>query len=162
MKYTDYQNEYPLATDYLNRVREADERVQWLRERANNMRMCLTDSSAKMTRTPHSGSPDQQKILTILAEVDEMQEKIAEAEVAAEATRLEVGRTICELGDLMCQKVLMLRFIRLKNWQEISDEIGYCLTHIYRFRDMGLAELEKTLKADEKSLYEGKKEADVI
>ena len=84
MKYTDYQNEYPLATDYLNRVREADERVQWLRERANNMRMCLTDSSAKMTHTPHGGSADQQKILTILAEVDEMQEKIAEAEVAAE------------------------------------------------------------------------------
>jgi len=41
MKFTDYQNEYPLATDYLNRVREADARVQWLWKRANSMRMCL-------------------------------------------------------------------------------------------------------------------------
>ncbi len=146
MKYTDYQNEYPLATDYLNRVREEDERVQWLRERANNMRMCLTDSSARMTHTPHSGSPDQQKILTILAEVDEMQEKIAEAEVAAEATRLEVGRTICALSDSTCQKVLMLYYIGKRNWQEISDEIGYSPTHVYRLRDMGLAELEKKMK----------------
>jgi hypothetical protein len=45
MKYTDYQNEYPMATDYLNRVREADERVQWLRERAHESTMQKHKSS---------------------------------------------------------------------------------------------------------------------
>ncbi len=143
-----YDNpEYPMACEYLNQVKEAEDRVVWLRERAENMKMCLTDTSVHMTKMPHSDSPDQQKILTSLAEVDEMQGKIAEAKMAAEAVRLEVGKTVCQLNDPVVQKALLLHYVEMHSWREVAKDMGYSVTHVTRLRDAGYAELEEMLAA---------------
>ena len=85
-----YKSDYPMACEYLGRVRQADRHVEWLRERVANMRMLLTDTSVHLTDMPHSDSPDQQKDQTIQAEIDEMEREITEAEASARDIRQEV------------------------------------------------------------------------
>lgn len=138
---------YPTACEYLGRVRQADRHVEWLRERVANMRMLLTDTSVHLTDMPHSDSPDQQKNLTLLAEIDEMEREIKEAAATAKETRLEVGMTVCRLSDPIIQKVLLLHYLEGKSWRDVAGEIRYSPAQTYRFRDAGYAELEEMLKA---------------
>lgn len=111
------------------------------------MRMLLTDTSVHLTDMPHSDSPDQQKNLMLLAEIDEMEREINEAEATAKGTRLEVGMTVCRLSDPIIQKVLLLHYLEGKSWRDVADEIRYSPAQTYWFRDAGYAELEEMLKA---------------
>ena len=138
---------YPTACEYLGRVRQADRRVEWLRERAANMRMLLTDTSVHYSDMPHSDSPDLQKDQTIQAEIDELEREISAAEVSANATRQEVGSTLARMEDPVLQRTLILYFLKGKRWTEVADKIGFSIAQTFRYRDAGLAELEKLLQA---------------
>ncbi len=137
---------YPIACEYLGRVRDADRHVEWLQERVANMRMLLTDTSVHLTDMPHSDSPDQQKNLTLLAEIDEMEREIIAAEASAKETRLEVGLTVCRLSDPVIQRVLLLYYLEKKSWRDVAGEMNYSPAQTYRYRDEGYAELEEILK----------------
>ncbi len=76
---------YPVACEYLGRMRDAERHVDWLRQRVANMRMLLTDTSVHLTDMPHSDSPNLKKDQAIHAEIDAMEREIAEAEASAKA-----------------------------------------------------------------------------
>ena len=139
--------EYPVACEYLGRVREAERHTDWLRERAANMRMLLTDTSVHMTDMPHSDSPNLQKHETLHAEIDELEREIAEAEKAAEDIRIEVGRTVCRLSDPLSQRAIIYHYLHGLSWRETAGKMKFSQTQVYRFRDAGYAELEEMLKA---------------
>ncbi len=143
-----YKSGYPTTCEYLGQVRDADRRVEQLRERVMNLRMLTTDISVHYTDMPHSDSPDQQKILTILAQIDEMEREIAEAEASAKATRLDVGMTVCRLKDPSAQKVLLLHYLEGKKWKEVAEEIRYSVPRVYQFRDAGIQELDQILATE--------------
>lgn len=138
---------YPVACEYLGRVREAERHVDWLRQRVANMRMLLTDTSVHLTDMPHSDSPDLQKDQAIYAEIDAMEREIAEAEASAKDTRLEIGKTVCRLSDPVIQRILLLYYLENKSWRDVAGEMNYSPAQTYRYRDVGYAELEEILKA---------------
>ena len=137
------RSEYPLACEYLGQIRAADRHVEWLRDRKMNLQMLLTDTSVHLPDMPHSDSLDLQKHQTIQAEIDEMEREFKEAETAAAATRLEVGRTVCRLSDTKSQKVLLLRYLENMSWWDIASEIKYSPAQTYRFRDAGYVSWRK-------------------
>lgn len=138
--------EYPVACEYLSRVREAERHVDWLRERVMNMRMLLTDTSVHLTDMPHSDSPDLQKDQAIYAEIDEMEREIAVAEKVKEDIRIEVGRTVCRLSDPLSQRAILYHYLQGLSWRETAGKMKFSQTQVYRFRDAGYAELEEMLK----------------
>lgn len=138
---------YPKAYEYLNRIKEAEDYVDWLRGRADNLRMLLTDTSVHLNGMPHGGSPDLQKHETIQAEIDELERELTEAEISARKIRMEVGLTICRLSDTLGQKVMIHRFIKHEDWKTVSQETGYSTSLIFKYKDEALSELEKILTA---------------
>lgn len=138
--------DYPVACEYLCRVREAERHVAWLRQRVENMRMLLTDTSVHLTDMPHSDSPDMQKHETLHAEIDELEREIAEAEKAKEDIRIEVGRTVCRLSDPIIQRVLILHYLDGKRWKDVAVAIKYSVPRTHQFRDMGMKELDQLLR----------------
>ena len=136
---------YPAARTFLERVRIADRKVEDMRMRIENLRMLLTDRSVHLSNMPRGSSPDQQRMQTVFAEIDELEREKAQAEAEAEAIRIEVGQMICRVSDLLSQKVLMMYYLEGRQWIDIGSEIGYCRHHIYRVRDKGYAEIEKML-----------------
>ena len=142
-----YKTGYPAACEYLGRVRAANRHVEWLRDRKANLQMLLTDTSVHYTDMPHSDSPDLQKHQTIQAEIDEIERQITAAEASAAEIRLEVGRTVCRLSDPVVQKALILHYLDGKYWTDVAGVIRFSIAQTYRYRDAGLAELEKLLRA---------------
>ena len=138
--------EYPMACEYLGRVRDAERNVERMKERMLNLRMLLTETSVHLTDMPHSDSPDLQKHETLHAEIDEMEREIAAAEETAKTTRLEVGMTVCRLSDPIIQRILLLYYLENKSWRDVAGEMNYSPAQTYRYRDVGYAELEEMLK----------------
>ena len=135
------------AKEYLNQVREADQKVEWLRRQVANLRRLTTDTSVHLTDMPHSDSPDQQKLLTILAEIDELERQIPIAEKKAESIRQEVGYLICRIHDQTVQDILTFRYMEGQYWKDIAQKTGYSIPHVRRFNAAGLAELNQLLSA---------------
>ena len=138
-------NAYPLACAYLEQIREADRNVNRLRSRLFNLRMLTTDTSVHLTDMPHSGSPDQQKLATLLAKIDELERQIPEAEQAARDIRYEVGNLIDEIPNEEAALVMIHRYVDGKPWQQIISEIGFATTKTYALHEKGLAALEEIL-----------------
>jgi len=138
---------YPAARTFLERVRIADRKVEDMTMRIENLRMLLTDRSVHLSDMPRGSSPDQQRMQTVFAEIDELEREKAQAEAEAEVLRIEVGRMICRVSNPYSQKVLMLHYLENKQWSDIGSEVGYGRHQVYRARNAGYAELEKMLHA---------------
>ena len=139
------KQEYPLAKAFLERVREAERKVSSLEMRIENLRMLLTGRTVQLSDMPHSDSPDQEKMATLFADIDELEREKAQAEAEAEAIRIEVGRMICRLSDPLAQKVLMLHYLEHLNWRAVTEKSHLCISQVYQHRNQGYAELEKSL-----------------
>ena len=105
-------NPYPLACAWLNRIREAERKVERIRQRIANLRMLTTDDSVHLTDMPRGSSPDQQKLATLMAEIDESERELAEAEIALKAIRKEIVNTVNSLDNELLQKILIFRYIQ--------------------------------------------------
>ncbi len=144
-----YQSMYPVAEEYLGRVREAERKVEVLRQRKENLQMLLTDTAAHLKETRNNDSPDPQRNETVHAEIDEAEREIQEAEEARDRIREETGRMICQLSDPVSQKILILYYLKNMSWGEVSRKIGYSRSHTFRYRDAGYAELEELISKDD-------------
>ena len=142
-----YKSGYPMACEYLGRVRDAEQNVERMKERVLNLRMLLTDTSVHLTDMPHSDSPDLQKHETLHAEIDEMEREIAAAEIPKQETISEVGMMLTRLQDPLGQRALILYYLEKKRWTEVAEKMQFSIAQTYRFRDAGLAELEVLLQA---------------
>ena len=137
---------YPLACAWLNRIREAERKVERIRQRIANLRMLTTDDSVHLTDMPRGSSPDQQKLATLMAEIDESERELAEEEIALKAIRKEIVNTVNSLDNELLQKILIFRYIQKMEWQDIATEIQYARSHTFRLYDQALAALEKHLR----------------
>ena len=140
-----YKSGYPMACEYLSRVRESERNVERMKERVLNLRMLLTDTSVHLTDMPHSDSPDLQKHETLHAEIDALEREIENAEATAVDIRLDVGRTVCRLSDPMSQRVLLLHYLEGMKWKEVAEKIRYSVPRVYQLRDAGIQELDQML-----------------
>ena len=139
---------YPLAQKYLGRVREAERKVEQMEFRKANLRMLLTDTSVHLSDMPRSDSPDPQRHQTIHAEMDALEREIAAARQELEKIREETGMMICRLSRPTTQRVMLLYYFQNKrSWLEVAQELGYSKAQVFRYRNRGLAELEKMLEA---------------
>ncbi len=142
MKYS-----YPMAQGYLGQIRDAERNVERMKERVLNLRMLLTDTSVHLTDMPHSDSPDLQKHETLHAEIDELEREIAVAEKSKQEVVTEVGMMLTRLQDPLGQRALILYYLEKKCWTEVAEKMQFSIAQTYRFRDVGLAELEKLLRS---------------
>ena len=139
------ESRYPLARAMLAKVRRADRKVELLRQRVANLRMLTTNTTVRLTGMPRSGSPDQQRLATLLAEIDEKERELQEAEMAALAIRHEAVKSINRISDPLLQQILRLHDLEGKSWKDIPDEIGYGRSRSFQYYDAGLAALDRIL-----------------
>jgi len=144
-----FGDQYPRVQALMDRLRAAELEVNHLREKTDLLRMLTTDTSMHLTGMPRSGSPDQQRILTALAEIDELERKLPIAEEAFQSIRLDAADILCRVTHPIGKKVLMMYFFEHKNWRTIVSEIHFARSVVFRYREKALEEMEAILKAEE-------------
>ena len=136
---------YREARDYLNRVKEADRKVEILKNREESLRMLATDTSAHLTGMPSGGRKDAQKISSILSEIDRLERKIQTAEEKALEIRTEVILTVCRIRNPSARSTVMRHFLQGETWTDIARSMNYSRSRIWQLRDIGLKDLTEIL-----------------
>jgi len=144
-KELELEMEFPEACAFLEQVKESEQRVQQLEMRIENLRMLTTDTSVHLSDMPHTPSPDQQKLLTLLANIDELERELEQAKQEMQKVRMSVGSTICQIEDPLIQRILLLRYLYGNTWSEIQKALPCSNSTIYRFRDEGVEILDQLL-----------------
>ena len=137
---------FPMAREYLEQVRKAEEKVRILEERLINLEMLISDTSAPPMETRIRYTPDPHRGQTLQALKDEHERMKIRAEAEAAAIRDEVTRTLNWISDPTAQRVLMLHSLMGLSWKQIGKKIGYSRSQIFRYRDRGYTEVEEMLK----------------
>ena len=133
------------AVEYLMQIPEADEKVRKLETRVNNLRMLATDNARYLNGPIGHGQPDYDKTGTLMAEICDAEEELAEARSVDFRIREEVGKTICRIENRDAQDVIFMRYMKGMKWDEIAAEKIFSVQRVYQLRRIGINEMERIL-----------------
>ena len=118
-----YEETYMAARDYLGRVREAKETIDVLEKR-----MALRRE--------------------IGADVEELEGELANARDVLKVRKADTAEMISRLGKAKVQMVMLLRYVELKTWEQVAEEMDLTVRQVQSLHGAGLVSLEERLTCD--------------
>jgi len=133
------------AVEYLMQIPKADALVRKLETRVRNLRTLATDNAHHMNGPIGHGQTDYDRTGTLMAEICDAEEELADARSADAEIREAVGKMICRIDDENVQTLMMMRYIQGMKWGDIAAEMAYSEQWIYTLRIKGIQEIERLL-----------------
>ena len=146
---TESNQKTPGAKAYLGQIRQIDRTVRRLCDARFLLRSSLYSTGAALTGMPGVG-PDPDRTGRTLARLDELERRIDAYVDELVARKAEAFARIRRMPELSEQDVVIARYIQLKSWRQIAQEMRYSEQHIYRLHGAALQHLETSFK-DESS-----------
>lgn len=134
------------AYNYLMQIRKAESQIKRLEMKARELRSCLLPGAIRYDKDRVQSTPED-KLLEIMAEVDECERK-AEAKRVEKARLVEeITGTIEMLEDENEKTVLTTFFVARESMSQAAEAISYSLRRAYYFRKQGMLHLGSMLKS---------------
>lgn len=133
------------AYEFLNSARVLH--WQWLRVKAKHdeLESCLLPGAIRYDRDKVQTSPDD-IMGRILAEVNELEQRMEQLQVAKSKRIEEIDKIINSLKSDEERTVLTMRFINRIPVTEIAEAMGYAEPTIYKFMNQGSEEILKSIR----------------
>lgn len=133
------------AYEFLNSARVLH--WQWLRVKAKHdeLESCLLPGAIRYDRDKVQTSPDD-IMGKILAEVNELEQRMEQLQVAKSKRIEEIDKIINSLKSDEERTVLTMRFINRIPVTEIAEAMGYAEPTIYKFMNQGSEEILKSIR----------------
>ena len=128
--------------EYLNSYRNVRKRIINLKEQLESLRE--VEQSAKVQRLsdmPKGGS-GQQDLSDLMVQIEELRGKISDKIMEANRIRANIENTIASVQDADEARVLYLRYIEQKRWNEISEKMKYSYRQIHRIHGRALKKIK--------------------
>lgn len=131
------------AKDYFSQIRKTDRLIQRLTDTVNTLRSSLTSQNyeLKPDKVQTSGAKDTlgETIVKIVALEDDINARIDELV----SMKQEAFTMINRIPDLDQQNILIGRYIQLKKWEDISEELNYSMQWVFELHGKGLLAFAK-------------------
>lgn len=131
------------AKEYFAQIRKTDRLIQRLTDTVNTLRSGLTSQSyeLKPDKVQTSGPKDTlgETIAKIMSLEDDINTRIDELV----SMKQEAFTMINRIPDLDQQNVLVGRYIQLKKWEDISEELNYSMQWVFELHGKGLLAFAK-------------------
>ena len=131
------------AKEYFAQIRKTDRLIQRLTDTVNTLRSGLTSQSyeLKPDKVQTSGPKDTlgETIAKIMSLEDDINTRIDELVTM----KKEAFSMISKVPDLDQQNVLVGRYIQLKKWEDISEEMNYSTQWIFELHGKALLAFAK-------------------
>ncbi|WP_312281947.1 hypothetical protein [Oscillibacter sp.] len=125
---------------YLQRYRAADNEINDLLMEKKRIMSRLTRMTTSISGMPHGGG-ESDKMTDGIAKVVELDAEIDSKVDALCDLRREVCANIGTVGDATLRRVLMLRYISGKTWEQIAVEMNYSWRQIIRIHGQALTKM---------------------
>lgn len=122
---------------YTEKIRQLENDLKTLEAERDNIRI-LADGM------PSTGKISK-RVEMIAVKIVDLQERTMEERAKYLEKRAEVRQVILMVPDDRQSRVLDLRYIQGKSWEEIADIMGFGERQIYRFHGYGLLQVEKII-----------------
>lgn len=130
--------------EYLNSYRNVRKRIINLREQLESLREIERSAkSQQLSDMPKGGGSGQQDLSDLMVKIEELREKISDKIWEANKIRVNIEDTIASIQNADEQRVLRMRYIELKGWDEISIEMEYSRRQIFNIHGNALQNYKK-------------------
>ena len=131
------------AKEYFAQIRKTDRLIQRLTDTVNTLRSGLTSQSYKLKpdKVQTSGAKDTlgETIVKIMSLEEDINARIDELV----SMKQEAFTMINRIPDLDQQNILIGRYIQLKKWEDISEELNYSMQWVFELHGKGLLAFAK-------------------
>ena len=126
------------AKEYLERpeaiareIRRKQARTETLKRLATRLGPALSDIRVQTT-------PDPTRVQGFLAEAADEEREIARLEEKLQEALCDSARLIARLPDEKMARILEMRYLDRLPWEEITDRMDCCASHVYRLHQLAL------------------------
>ena len=140
------------AKEFLEQVRYVDraidsklEQLSALKDMATKTTSVMNDDVVSHTRNVHS-------MQDVIAKIIDMQSEInADIDHLVDLKR-EIMQVVKAVQNPEHQTLLELRYLCFKSWEDVAEELGYNVRHIYRLHDEAVEQIRSPESCHEMSL----------
>lgn len=135
------------AHEFLNQYFMADRKQKLLEREIATLSESITDIKATdYTKVIVDGTKNPDVIGDLLGQLEEKKVRLLKAKLNAHKKMHTVLTVITKVEDPLEGEVLFSRYIELKKWEKIADEMIYSTRNLYYIRDKAYRSVEKIIK----------------
>ena len=130
------------AKEYLLQIRFIDNRIAAKREQAQY----FYDQATKCTTTWSDMPPGQpngrSRMADYVMKMIELENEMTKEMMDLANLKKQIMDTINKIDNMEYKTILEERYLSFKSWEQISEDMGYTVRHIYRLHGRALLEVE--------------------
>ncbi|MCD8157848.1 MAG: DUF1492 domain-containing protein [Clostridiales bacterium] len=141
------------AKEYLGQAYRIDQRIKNKTEQLNSFRELAVNVSSTISDYPSKGTRNVYRLENTIVKIVDMENQIKADIDRLINLKIEITNAIDAVDDENCKELLRLRYLELKSWSEIADEMDYSVPQIYRIKNKALKKFvvpQKTIANDSK------------
>ena len=141
---TNIDHKTQTAKAYLAQIRQTDRTIRRLCDARFSLRSSLYSIGAPLSGMP-GGHGDPDRTGRTIARLDELERRIDAYVDELVARKQEAFERIRRLPELAEQDVLIARYIQLKSWRQIAQEMHYEERQVYRLHGNALKSFDTVM-----------------
>ena len=123
------------AKEYLNQAYWLDRRIDSKLEQLSALKDMATKTTSVMSDDVVSHTRNVHSMQDVIAKIIDMQAEInADIDQLVDLKR-EIMQVVKAVQNPEHQTLLELRYLCFKSWEDVAQELGYNVRHIYRLHD---------------------------
>ena len=136
------------AKEYLSQIKTLDSKIRRRQQEAKELRdVALSLGSTQMDPDRiRSASPDPDPMASQVGRYVDIQKEVQAMIIELMELKHQIIGQIAELDDSDCMRVLWKRYVDLKTFNQIADEIGYDIRTIFRIHGRALQAFNEKYK----------------
>ena len=131
------------AKDFLNQISRLDALINRLLNTVATERSRLTSIGCELKQDKVQTSGPKNSLEETICKIDELEAKINARIDELVSMKQEAFTMINRIPDLDQQNILIGRYIQLKKWEDISEELNYSMQWVFELHGKGLLAFAK-------------------
>lgn len=136
---------------YLQQIRLYDSHINTKLEERDRIKARLTQITPTLKQDVVTGGGNQDKLSEAVAKLVDLEAEIDREVDCFVSARNEVTKTIDKVDNAKLHKVLNLRYVEFKTWEQIACDMGISYQWVCKLHGIALQAVEKILKNSEKN-----------
>lgn len=129
------------AKEYLNQAYWLDRRIDSKLEQLSALKDMATKTTSVMSDDVVSHTRNVHSMQDVIAKIIDMQAEInADIDQLVDLKR-EIMQVVKSVQNPEHQTLLELRYLCFKSWEDVAEELGYNVRHIYRLHDEAVEQI---------------------
>ena len=129
------------AKQYLRQAYKLNERIKDKEDRIADLRLSASSvgsidySKEKVQSSPSGDAPFVKQTIMII----ELEKKLQQDVNKLKRLKVEINQAIDEVEDINCSLLLSKRYIFMRTWEQIAEEMNYSVMQIHRIHKKALS-----------------------